>query len=117
MATEEKIHMEMPAHPGGFIKHEVIEPLGLKSTRGAEVLGVTGAALFNLLNEKAALSSDMRFALKRRSAFQWKRSCAAEQATTLPTWHGNGKGKSKSPHTRLHRDNQRENAATIWMRM
>lgn len=65
MTTEEGIRMKMPAHPGNFIKHEVIEPLGLKVTRGAEVLGVTRAALFNLLNEKAALSSDMALRLEK----------------------------------------------------
>ncbi|MBL7660849.1 addiction module antidote protein, HigA family, partial [Escherichia coli] len=39
------IRMKNPAHPGGFIKHEIIEPLGLSVTSAAEVLGVTRATL------------------------------------------------------------------------
>jgi antitoxin HigA-1 len=31
-----------PAHPGRFIRTEVIEPLGLSVTKAAEVLGVIG---------------------------------------------------------------------------
>ena len=56
-----------PAHPGGFIKHEIIEPLGLSVTAAAEVLGVTRATLSTLLNERAHLSPEM--ALRVEKAF------------------------------------------------
>ena len=59
--------MKNPAHPGGFIKHEIIEPLGLSVTAAAEVLGVTRATLSTLLNERAHLSSEM--ALRIEKAF------------------------------------------------
>lgn len=59
--------MKSPAHPGGFIKHEIIEPLGLSVTAAAEVLGVTRATLSTLLNERANLSSEM--ALRIEKAF------------------------------------------------
>jgi antitoxin HigA-1 len=63
------IRMKNPAHPGGFIKHEIIEPLGLSVTSAAEVLGVTRATLSTLLNERAHLSSEM--ALRIEKAFRW----------------------------------------------
>jgi len=53
------IRMKNPAHPGCFIKHEIIEPLGLSVTAAANVLGVTRATLSTLLNERANLSPEM----------------------------------------------------------
>lgn len=55
------------AHPGGFVKHEVLQPLGLSVTEAAEALGVTRPALSALLNERAHLSPDM--ALRIEKAF------------------------------------------------
>ena len=51
--------MARPAHPGQFIRMEVIEPLNLSVTQAAKALGVTRAALSALLNGRAALSPDM----------------------------------------------------------
>ena len=53
------IRMKNPAHPGGFVKTEIIEPLGLSVTDAAQVLGITRAALSAFLNERASLSPDM----------------------------------------------------------
>ena len=61
------IRMKNPAHPGGFIKHEIIEPLALTVTAAAKALGVTRAALSTLLNERAHLSPEM--ALRVEKAF------------------------------------------------
>lgn len=57
--------MKIPAHPGGFVKTEVIEPLGLSVTAAADVLGVTRAALSALLNERADLSSEMAIRIEK----------------------------------------------------
>ena len=62
--------MARPAHPGQFIRMEVIEPLDLSVTRAAKVLGVTRSALSALLNGRAALSPDM--ALRVEKAFGLK---------------------------------------------
>jgi addiction module HigA family antidote len=51
--------MRNPAHPGGFVQTEIIEPLGLSVTEAARVLGVTRAALSALLNQQASLSPEM----------------------------------------------------------
>lgn len=61
------MRLKSPAHPGGFIKHEIIEPLGLSVTAAANVLGVTRATLSTLLNERAHLSPEM--ALRIEKAF------------------------------------------------
>lgn len=61
------IRMKNPAHPGGFIKHEIIEPLKLTVTAAAQALGVTRAALSTMLNERASLSPEM--ALRVEKAF------------------------------------------------
>jgi antitoxin HigA-1 len=51
--------MKNPPHVGGLIRRQVIEPLGLTVTEAAKVLGVGRQALSSLLNEKAALTSEM----------------------------------------------------------
>jgi len=67
MAAIAGIRLKNPAHPGGFLKHEIIEPLGLSVTAAADVLGVTRATLSTLLNERAHLSPEM--ALRVEKAF------------------------------------------------
>src|SRR3989304_746392 len=59
--------MKNPPHVGGVIRREVIEPLGLTVTEASRALGVGRQALSSLLNEKAALTSDM--ALRVEKAF------------------------------------------------
>ena len=61
------VRMKNPAHPGGFIKHEIIEPLELTVTAASKALGVTRATLSTLLNERAHLSPEM--ALRIEKAF------------------------------------------------
>lgn len=67
MSAMQGIRMKNPAHPGGFVKSEIIEPLGLSVTSAAQVLGVTRAALSAVLNERAHLSPEM--ALRVEKAF------------------------------------------------
>ena len=47
------MRMARPAHPGQFIKMEVIEPLGLSVTQAAKVLGVSRADIMKALPECA----------------------------------------------------------------
>lgn len=54
-----------PAHPGGFVKHEVLKPLGLSVTEAADALGVTRPALSALLNERAQLSPEMAIRIEK----------------------------------------------------
>jgi addiction module HigA family antidote len=61
------IRLKRPAHPGGFVRSEIIEPLALSVTDAAKALGVTRPALSALLNERADLSPEM--ALRIEKAF------------------------------------------------
>ena len=63
----EGYRLKSPPHPGGFIKTEAIEPLGLSVTDAAAALGVTRPALSAFLNERSRLSPEM--ALRIEKAF------------------------------------------------
>jgi addiction module HigA family antidote len=65
MTSTQAIRLKNPAHPGSFIKHEVIDPHGLSVTEAAKVLGVTRPALSALLNERAALSPEMAIRVEK----------------------------------------------------
>lgn len=67
MSAAAGIRMKSPVHPGGFVKHEIIERHGLSVTDAARVLGVTRPALSALLEERASLSPEM--ALRIEKAF------------------------------------------------
>lgn len=59
--------MKNPPHPGGLIRREVIEPLGLSVSAAADVLEVSRQALSLLLNERTNLSPQK--ALRIEKAF------------------------------------------------
>ncbi|MFL5258742.1 MAG: HigA family addiction module antitoxin [Hyphomicrobiales bacterium] len=67
MTATKGLRMKNPAHPGGFVKSEIIEGLDLSVTDAAQVLGVTRPALSAFLNERAHLSAEM--ALRIEKAF------------------------------------------------
>ena len=57
--------MHNPPHPGGIVRRQCLEPLGLSVTRAAEGLGVTRQALSDLVNGNAGISVDMAIRLSR----------------------------------------------------
>ena len=59
--------MASPAHPGQFIRMEIIEPLSLTVAEAAKALDVTRPALSALLNQRSSLSPAM--ALRIEKAF------------------------------------------------
>jgi len=59
MTETQGIRLKRPAHPGGFIRHEVFDSHGLSVTEAAKALGVTRPALSALLNERVGLSPEM----------------------------------------------------------
>jgi len=61
------VPMKNPPHPGEFVRDEILEPLDLSVSRGAEALGVRRATLSELTNGHAALSAEM--ALRIEKAF------------------------------------------------
>ena len=68
--------MHNPPHPGGIVKRECLEPLGLSVERAAAGLGVPRRVLADLVDEKAGLSADM--AIRLSEAF----------GSTPETWLG-----------------------------
>ncbi|MFT0891025.1 HigA family addiction module antitoxin [Pseudochelatococcus sp. G4_1912] len=65
MIDEDDLRLKKPVHPGGFVKHEVLQPLGLSVTEAADALGVTRPALSALLNERAHLSPEMAIRIEK----------------------------------------------------
>ena len=57
--------MKSPPHPGGIIKRQCLEPLGLSITEGARILDVTRLTLSNLVNGKNGVSPEMAFRLSK----------------------------------------------------
>ncbi len=57
--------MHNPPHPGGIVKRQCLEPLGLSVTRAARGLGVTRQTLSELVNERTGVSVDMAIRLSK----------------------------------------------------
>ena len=57
--------MHNPPHPGGILKRQCLEPLGLTVTRAANGLGVTRQALSELVNERVGVSVEMAIRLSK----------------------------------------------------
>ena len=57
--------MHDPPHPGGIVRRQCLEPLGLTVTRAAEGLGVTRQALTELLNGRTGISVEMAIRLSK----------------------------------------------------
>lgn len=57
--------MHNPPHPGGIVRRQCLEPLGLTVTAAAKGLGVTRQALSELVNEKAGISVEMAIRLSK----------------------------------------------------
>ncbi len=57
--------MNNPPHPGGIVRRQCLEPLGLSVTRAAQGLGVTRQALSDLVNGHAGVSTEMAVRLSK----------------------------------------------------
>ena len=57
--------MHNPPHPGGIVRRQCLEPLGLSVTGAAKGLGVTRQALSQLVNERTGISVDMAVRLSK----------------------------------------------------
>ena len=57
--------MHNPPHPGGVVRRQCLDPLGLSVTRAAQGLGITRRVLSDLVNEKAGISVEMAFRLSK----------------------------------------------------
>ena len=57
--------MQNPPHPGGIVRRQCLEPLGLSVTKAADGLGVTRQTLSDLVNENAGVSVEMAIRLSK----------------------------------------------------
>lgn len=62
-----RLHSSFAIHPGPWLRRNAVEPYGLNVSTAAAHLGVTRAAMSNLLNGHAGLSADM--AIRFEKAF------------------------------------------------
>ncbi len=57
--------MHDPPHPGGIIRRQCLEPLGLSVKGAAAHLGVARQSLSELVNERSGVSVDMAIRLSK----------------------------------------------------
>ena len=57
--------MHNPPHPGGIVRRQCLEPLGLSVTQTAVHLGVARQSLSELVNERSGVSVDMAIRLSK----------------------------------------------------
>lgn len=57
--------MHNPPHPGGIIRRQCLEPLGMSVKGAAEHLGVARQSLSELVNERGGISVDMAIRLSK----------------------------------------------------
>lgn len=57
--------MKDAPHPGGIVRRQCLEPLGLTVTKAARGLGVTRQALSELVNENSGISVEMAIRLSK----------------------------------------------------
>ena len=74
-----------PPHPGGFVRRECLEPLGLTVTEGARALGGTRQALNNLVNGKSGISPEM--AIRLDKAFGGGAETWLQMQMNYDLWH------------------------------
>jgi addiction module HigA family antidote len=65
MSTANLMAMHNPPNPGGIVRRQCLEPLGLSVTEAAEALGVTRQALSDVVNERAGVSVEMAIRLSK----------------------------------------------------
>ncbi|MAA73908.1 MAG: addiction module antidote protein, HigA family [Salinisphaeraceae bacterium] len=82
--------MAQPRHPGGIIRRQCLEPLGLTVTAAAEGLGVTRQALSDLVNERAGVSVDMAIRLSKAFGSTPETWLAMQTAYDLAAAHRRG---------------------------
>ncbi|MDR6710237.1 addiction module HigA family antidote [Novosphingobium sp. 1748] len=90
--------MKSPAHPGGFVKAEVIGPLGLSVTAAADVLGVTRAALSALLNERADLSPEMAIRIEKAFGISMETLMRMQNSFDIAEARKKAKGVNVAPY-------------------
>ena len=90
--------MHNPPHPGGILKRQCLEPMGLTVTQVAQELDTCPEALLELINERAGISMEMARQLAevfgstaetwlgmQRAYDQWQARSASSHETRNPS--------------------------------
>lgn len=83
--------MQNPSHPGGLVKYECMEYLGLSVERTAEGLGVTAQELLDVIDERAGISADL--AVRLSIAFGSTPEVWLGMQTAYDLWHAKERAK------------------------
>ena len=74
-----------PAHPGGILKRQYLEPLSLSVSELARVLRVSRKTVSKIVNEHACISADM--ALRLAQAFNTSAELWLNLQRNYDLWH------------------------------
>ena len=74
-----------PTHPGGILRRQYLDPLGIGVVQAALALGVTRKTLSKILNERGAVTPDM--ALRLAQAFKTTPELWLNLQHTYDLWH------------------------------
>lgn len=107
MAARTSHRLAEPAHPGGFVKSEIIEPHGLSVTDAARALGITRAALSAFLNEHSALSPEMALRLEKAFGVSMETLMRMQNSYDIAQARRREGEIMVAPFTRTPRDRQR----------
>ena len=77
--------MNNPPHPGGVVRRQCLEPLGLSVSRASEGLGVSEQALSDLVSERTGISVEM--AVRLSKAFGSSPETWLGMQTAYDLWH------------------------------
>ena len=77
--------MHNPPHPGGFIRRQCLDPLGLTVTEAAKGLAVSRNTLSMLLNGRLGISPEM--AIRLSEAFGGSAESWLQQQMQYDLWH------------------------------
>src|ERR1700732_1015620 len=70
-----------PPQPGGFVREEILDELGLSVSDAAKVLDVRRATLSDLVNGNAALSAEMALRIEKAVGVKM------ETLLNMQAWH------------------------------
>ncbi|HEX4077286.1 MAG TPA: HigA family addiction module antitoxin [Rhizomicrobium sp.] len=59
------MRMKFRPHPGFYVRHDCLEPLGLTASEAANALGASRQALNNLVNGRSSISPEMAIRLEK----------------------------------------------------
>lgn len=80
-----------PPHPGGVIRRQCLEPLGLTVTAAAKGLGVSRNTLSMLLNGRLGISPEM--AIRLAQGFGGSPESWLQQQMHYDLWHAQQRNK------------------------